>query len=961
MSNFCFSPQRAIRRTTLFVATCFALAFVTAVAGAPSGYTFTTVAGRTLLGGIDGPGDQASFSLPFGIAVDRDGTLFVADTSNQTIRKITPDRTVSTYVGQPGRAGATDSTGFAAQFNYPRSVAIDRDGNLYVADSQNHTIRKVSADRQVTTLAGLAGSPGSADGLGAAARFNNPNGVTVDENGNVYVADLGNSTVRKITPSGQVTTLAGVAANPGIVDGVGSAARFVQPSAVAVDRNGNVYVTDFSADTVRAIAPDGTVTTIAGLANTPGTADGTGSNARFFFPAGIVVDASGNLYVSEYKNGTIRKIAPDRTVTTLAGDPDVAGSDDGVGRAAHFYTPASDAIDAQGNIYVADSGNSIIRAISPTGGVTTVAGHKGSAGAVDGVGSEARFDYPVAVAAAPNGNLYVADGISRTVRQVTPGGTVTTFAGSSGQIGSTDGRGAAARFGFPQGVAVDSAGNVFVADGDNFTIRKITPAGDVSVFAGQTGNPGTTDGPGTAAQFNEPAGLAFDSAGNLFVADRGGATVRKITPAGVVTTYAGQPGRPGTINGTPDVARFIAPHAVAVDQHGNVLVGDGNGTIREITPDRFVTLYAGVPTERRPTDGPLAVARFGSTDGLATDPLGNIFVADATANAIRRIDPTGLVTTIAGATGIPGGTDGSDSDVRFNFPTALAVDTFGHLFVADSANNTIREGVSNTRLVNLSIRSSIGSGDQTLIVGFVIAGSDAKPVLIRGVGPTLVTMGVSNANGDPRLTLFDRRGNPLQENDNWGGSETLTAAFSALGAFPLPPNSKDSALYIPLQPGVYTSHLGSVVANNGVGLVEIYDGDLHTTTRLVNASARTVTGSGDNVLIAGFVLTGAAPKTVLIRGVGPSLVAQGVGAASVVGDPQLSLYRGNVKIGSNDDWGGTPALKQAFRTVGAFDLDSDNSRDAALLVTLEPGAYTALVSGANNTSGVALIEVYATP
>jgi len=961
MPHFRFSPLLALTRTRRLAAISLALGWSAGAHAASSGYTFSTLAGQTLLGGVDGPGDQASFSLPFGIAVAANGNLFVADTSNQTIRKITPDHVVSTYVGQPGRAGATDSSGFAAQFNYPRGVAVDRLGNFYVADGQNHTIRKVSPDRQVTTLAGLAGAPGSADGVGADARFNNPNSVAVDADGTVYVADLGNSTIRKITPNGAVTTLAGLAGSSGVSDGRGSAARFVQPSAVAVDRNGLVYVTDFSADTVRTIAPDGTVTTIAGLANTPGTADGAGSAARFFFPAGIGVDASGNLYVSEYKNGTIRKITPDHVVTTLAGDPDVSGSNDGVGRAAHFYTPAGDAVDDQGNVYVADSGNSSIRAVSSAGVVATIAGHPGSAGSVDGTGHDARFNYPAAVAADVSGNLYVADGLGRTVRKITSAGVVTTLAGSAGQIGSTDGRGTAARFGFPEGIAVDAAGNVFVADGDNFTIRKITPSGDVSVFAGQTGRPGTADGTGTAAQFNEPVGLAFDNAGNLFVADRGGATIRRITPAGAVSTYAGQPGMPGNINGTSDVARFVGPRTVAVDPRGNVLVGDGNGTIREVTPDRFVTLYAGVPTERRPTDGPLAVARFGSTDGLAIDPLGNIFVADATANAIRRIDSRGMVTTVGGVAGVPGGTDGSDAEVRFNYPTALALDPFGNLYVADTANNTVRKAVSTTRLVNLSIRSSVGVGDQTLIVGFVIAGSDPKPVLLRGIGPTLAGMGVANANPDPRLTLFDRHGTPLQENNDWGGAEELAAAFAALGAFPLPPTSKDSALYTSLQPGVYTSHLGSVAGANGVGLAEIYDGDLHTSTRIVNASARTVTGGGDNVLIAGFVLVGDAPKTVLVRGVGPSLVAQGVGAASVVADPQLSLYRGGVRIDGNNDWAGSPALKYAFHTVGAFDLDSDNSRDAALLATLDPGAYTAVVSGANNTAGVALVEVYETP
>lgn len=951
----------AFLRPVVLLSLSLGIVFPSSASAQQSGYAVSTLAGRSLLGGIDGPGDQASFAEPFGVAVDSDGNLYVADSSNQTIRKITPDHVVSTYVGQPGTAGSTDAMGNAAEFNTPFGVAVDRNGNLYVSDGLNHTIRKVTPDRQVTTVAGLAGTEGSADGTGSAARFDTPRGIAVDQAGNLYVADSENATVRKITPAGVVTTLAGTPGVTGTTDGVGSAARFLEPVAIAVDRAGNLYVADFEADTIRSITPAGVVTTIAGLANTPGSADGTGSAARFDFPDGIVVDPSGTLFVSEFKNGTIRQITPDRVVTTLAGDPDFSGTTDGVGRAARFYLPAGEAIDANGNIFVADTGNSSIRQVTPAGVVTTVAGQTDSAKEVDATGSAARFNYPSSVAADAAGNLYVTDPVARTVRKITPAGVVTTLAGANGQMGSVDGPGSVARFGFPQAAVVDAAGNVYVADGNNFTIRKIAPDGTVSTWAGQTGNPGWADGVGTAAQFVEPAGLAIDGAGNIFVADRLAATIRKITPDGVVSTYAGQPGMPGSFNGAPDVARFAAPQSVAVDRLGNVFVGDGNGTIRKITPDRFVALFAGDPHERRATDGPLAVARFGSIDGLAIDPLRNIFVADATSNQLRRISPGGIVTTVAGVAASYGGTDGTDNAVRFNYPTALALDAFGNIYVADSANNTIRKAVSFTRLVNLSVRSHVGSGDQTLIAGFVVTGVDPKPLLIRGIGPGLVSMGVSTAVADPEFKVHNYTGQAFLANDNWGGSPALSSIFTTLGAFPLNPDSKDAAVYTTVAPGPYTVHLDNVSGAPGVALIEVYDGNSHVYTRCINVSARSITGDGDDTLIAGFVLTGTAPKTLLLRGVGPTLVHQGLAASSVLADPRIAVYHNGTNIASNDDWAGTAELKNAFHTVGAFDLDSDTSKDAAMLVTLDPGIYSVLVSGPTGTSGVALVEVYETP
>ncbi|MCE7957971.1 MAG: hypothetical protein DYH06_08555, partial [Acidobacteria bacterium ACB2] len=570
-------------------------------------------------------------------AADSSGNLYVTDVGNNTIRKVTPAGVVTTLAGLAGSPGAADGTGSAAQFDGPLGVAVDASGNVYVADYWNHTIRKVTPAGVVTTLAGLAGSAGSADGTGSAAQFNRPAGVAVDSSGIVYVAESRNHTIRKVTPAGAVTTLAGLAGSPGSADGTGSAARFGYPDGVAVDASGNVYVADSLNHTIRKVTPAGAVTTLAGLAGSSGAADGTGSAARFDDPDGMAVDASGNLYVADYGNHTIRYVTPAGVVTTLAGLAGSAGSADGTGSAARFDNPIGVAVDASGIIYVADYWNHTIRKVTPAGVVTTLAGLAGSSGAADGTGSAAQFSFPEGLAADISGSLYVADRGNRTIRRVTPAGVVTTLAGLAGSLGSADGTGSTARFGGPAGVAVDSSGNVYVADASNHTIRKVTPAGDVTTLAGLALSPGSADGTGSAARFKDPHGVAVDGAGNVYVADRGNHTIRVVTSVGVVTLLAGLAGSPGSADGTGSAARFRLPSGVAVDGAGSVYVTDDNNhTIRKVTPTGVVTTSAGLAGVSGNADGTGSGARFRFPSDVAAGPSGEVLVADYDNHAIRR-------------------------------------------------------------------------------------------------------------------------------------------------------------------------------------------------------------------------------------------------------------------------------------------------------------------------------------
>src|SRR5438093_8894811 len=302
-----------------------------------------------------------------------------------------------------GNAYGGNGTGSQAIFAYPYATAVDGAGNVYVADTYNYTVRKITPAGIVTTLAGLAGEDGSTDGTGSYARFSYLFGIAVDGAGNVYVTDFSN-TIRKITPAGVVTTLAGTPGVHASADGTGSAAQFWQPWGIAVDSAGIVYVADQANSTIRKITPAGVVTTIAGAAGMFGSADGSGSAARFNSPGGIAVDSSGNLYVADTLNSTIRKITSAGVVTTLAGAPGIAGSTDGTGGAARLYYPYALTVTGT-TLYVADTFNSTIRKITSAGVVTTFAGTAGGFGNVNGTGSAARFNNPYGVAATSTGTI----------------------------------------------------------------------------------------------------------------------------------------------------------------------------------------------------------------------------------------------------------------------------------------------------------------------------------------------------------------------------------------------------------------------------------------------------------------------------------------------------------------------------------------------------------------------------
>ena len=323
--------------------------------------------------------------------------------------------TFTTLAGKtPAPAGENKSP---LHFN-PKGIAIDPIGNVYFADARKDVICRITPSGDTTVVAGKFGARGSADGTGSQARFCFPCGIAADAAGNIYVADTGNNTIRRITQSGVVTTLAGMADTVGYDDGTGSRARFNYPVSLAVDNSGNIIVADMYNCTIRKVASNGAVTTIAGMAGISGGVDGKGMNALFNFPRSVTVDNNDNVYVADLLNNAIRKITPAKVVTTLAGGMSYAtGNADGIGEAAGFSHPAGLATDNAGNIYVADTGNNTVRRIAPDGSVITLAGLDSQFGFADGTGSAVRFWHPASLALDRFGNLYVADLDNAAVRK----------------------------------------------------------------------------------------------------------------------------------------------------------------------------------------------------------------------------------------------------------------------------------------------------------------------------------------------------------------------------------------------------------------------------------------------------------------------------------------------------------------------------------------------------------------
>jgi len=746
--------------------------------------TITTIAG-TGTAGFSGDGGVATSAQLFntkGLAVDGAGNLFIAEYGNNRVRKVTPDGIIRTVAGN-GTLGFSGDGGPAtsAQLNYPAGIAVDAAGNLFIADGSNHRIRKVAPDGTIATVAGNGnnGNPffGGDGGPATSAQLFVPEDVAVDAEGNLFIADFGNSRIRKVTPGGIISTVAG--GGIGLADGIpATSTQLNSPSGVALDATGNLFIAQPAGMGIRKVTPAGIITTVAGT-GAPGFSGATGvavdadgnlfiagnNRIRKVTPGGIittvvgngtfgfggdggpatcaqlreafkvVVDSGGNLFIADYGNYRIRKVvagsseaipiitgmtstwgAQGTTVnaniegTNLCGATGVSISGIGVSAtvasggsqtslpitiiiaSASAAAPGSRIVTVTNAVGTSDPFTGFT--VGTSGVITTIAGNGFSGFSGDGgPATSAQLSGSSGVAVDGSGNIYFADNGNNRIRKVTAAGIITTVAGNGSAGFSGDGGPAtSAQLSGPAAVALDRSGNIYITDNRNHRIRKVTAVGVITTVAGN-GSAGFSGdgGPATAAQLQSPAGIAVDGVGNLFIADLSNYRIRKVTPAGIITTAAGTGSPFFSGDEGPATSAGLNAFGVAVDPTGNLLIADfGNHRIRKVTPEGIITTVVGNGTVGYTGDGgPATSAQISYPRGVAVDPNGNLLIVGG---RIRKVTADGIITTVAGngSAGF-GGDCGSAASAQLYDPPSVAVDESGNIYIADGSNLRIRK------------------------------------------------------------------------------------------------------------------------------------------------------------------------------------------------------------------------------------------------------------------------------
>jgi sugar lactone lactonase YvrE len=619
--------------------------------------------------------------------------------------------TISTYAGNDALFAGGGQPATAAQVVEPNNIAFDGKGNVYVSASGLSMVLKVAANGVISVVAGNGLSSGGGDGgLATGASLAYPAGLAFDSSGNLYIADSYNSNVRKVDTNGIISTVAGDGGASGFAGDGGPATKALlqNPAGIAVDKSGNLYIADRLNQRIRMVAAStGIITTIAGSSTTGWHGDGGPAvQATFTLPSSIAIDSAGNLYIADQNNWSVRRISTSGIITTVAGTGQWGSTGDG-GQAtkATMAGPQGVAVDAAGNLYIADSGNQRIRRVDPSGIITTIAGTGTGGFSGDGTAATgATFSNPVAVAVDASGAVYVADGDNNRIRRFTVGGAVTTFAGTTTSVGD-GGPSTQARV-EPWSIAVDSAGNLYIADRLENRVRKVTPSGTISTVAGtgQTGYSGD-NGPGVSAALSTPNSVAVDSAGNVYIADAGNNRIRRVDAStGKITTFAGASSGSGSYTGTgtggdggmATSATLNYPTSVAVDGAGNVyfvqwVQSDTSPqaiAVRRVTTDGKINTWAGggtTATGYGGDDGSPLKAVFGSNVNIAAGPDGSLYIVDTNNNRVRKVDPTGTtITTVAGnGQNTASGNGGAATSAGVPYPWSVVVDAAGNLYIGN--------------------------------------------------------------------------------------------------------------------------------------------------------------------------------------------------------------------------------------------------------------------------------------
>jgi len=695
--------------------------------------TLTIVAGNGTFGysGDGGPATSAALNRPEGVALDAAGNIYIADTDNSVIRVVNPGTQAVTIAGITIAAGTIQtvagngtagyngdgSSAVSAQLNDPFGVCVDAQGNIFIADTDNSIIREVAATGIIQTVAGTPGSTGySGDGAAAtSALLELPQGVFVDAAGNIYIADTFNSVIRVVNPGSQPVTVAGVAIPAGDIqtvagveydsslgnpcsftgdNGPAASAYLCQPDGVFVDASSNIFIADTGNYAIREVLPAGTISTVAGTLGTPGYAgDGSAAtSAQLNFPTAIAVDAAGNIFIADTDNFVIREVAGGN-ISTIAGNNTLAYSGNGAPAAnAALNIPSGVFVDASGNVFIADTENSVIRElVAATGVLQTVAGTgvvcpDSTTACGDGaLATSAQLNSPYGVFVDASGNIFIADTAGSKVREViASSGVIQTVAGTGVSCSTFStcgdlGLAASAQLNNPYAVVVDASGNIYIADTDDSAIRVVNPgaaaatvagvaipAGSIATIAGtgtacaDSSSACGDGGPATSSQLNSPAGLSLDSAGDVFIADTFNHAVREVTASsGAIQTVVGILGQRGYSgdNGPSTSSLLDTPYGVFLDSFGNIFVADtDNSVIREVVAvdNNTIQTIAGNGISGFSGDaGSSASAQFAHPVAIASSASGNIFIADSENSRIRQLVSTVSLTLLPSSAVVP--------------------------------------------------------------------------------------------------------------------------------------------------------------------------------------------------------------------------------------------------------------------------------------------------------------------
>ncbi len=653
---------------------------------------------KTVYGGTpnDITATIATLTNPVGVACDSNGNVYVSVEGLNQIIKIGSNGIATPYAGTGSHGFSGDGGPATSAFlNNPTGLAVDANGNLFIADTNNNRIRKVSANGIISTVAGSSLSNWSGDGGPAtSAGLNAPLAVAVDTSGDLFIADTSNSAVRMVKTNGIISTIAGSGtASAGGDNGLASKAGLDQPAGVAVDTLGDIYISDTFNEEVRIVTPNGMINEFVGQnAEAGSTGDnGYASSALLNHPTSIVLDASQNVYILDSENYRVRRVSPAGLITNVAGSGVEGGAgDQGIATGASL-DPQGIAVDLHDNLYIADGLNNRVREVVAASGLI-----------VDFAGTGLTNITPRGLIVNDN-VIYYSDSTSNRVRILYLATNETTvFAGNgTASYAGDSGSAVSAELNAPEGLAMDKSGNIYIADSQNQRIRKVDTQGTITTVAGNgTAAFGGDGGSGTNAELDNPSDVAVDSSGNLYIADTGNQRIRKLTSAGVISTVVGG-GTDLSGSGAGTNESLSAPQGVTVEPAGTVLISDtSHNRILRLQSDGTIELVAGTGTAGFSGDGgPATSAKLRSPEGLSEDSTGNIYVADSLNDAIRQIGTDGIIATISGlpATSSGGGTPGFDGDgspataYEMDEPMEISAVSNCTAYISDTVNRRIRE------------------------------------------------------------------------------------------------------------------------------------------------------------------------------------------------------------------------------------------------------------------------------